>query len=113
MMNVLQIEKKIRYHRGSQKGLLKSINKKNKLYKLYLKSPTNENLQKFKTYKNNLNMLIKSKRMYYFRKLDKAKNNMKETWNEINFIIGKEKRKSRNCKFRDDDGNYYCFSRYL
>ena len=38
------------------KGLLKSINKKNKLYKYYLQSPTSEKLQKFKTYKNKLNM---------------------------------------------------------
>ena len=30
------------------KGLLKSINKKNTLYRQYLKSPTNGNLQKFK-----------------------------------------------------------------
>ena len=41
------------------KGLLKSINKKNKLYKQYMQSPTNVNLQKFKTYKNKLNMLIR------------------------------------------------------
>ena len=34
------------------KGLLKRINKKNKLYKQYIHSPTNGNLQKFKTYKN-------------------------------------------------------------
>ena len=40
------------------KGLLKSINKKNKLYKQYLNSPSKERLQKFKTYKNKLNMLI-------------------------------------------------------
>ena len=38
--------------------LLKSINKKNKLYKQYIQSPNNGNLQKFKTYKNKLNMLI-------------------------------------------------------
>ena len=36
------------------KGLLKSINKKNKLYKYYLQSPTSEKLQKFKTYKNKI-----------------------------------------------------------
>ena len=40
------------------KGLLKSINKKNALYKQYLQSPTNGNLQKFKTHKNKLTMLI-------------------------------------------------------
>ena len=75
------------------KGLLKSINKKNKLYKEYLRNPTNGKLQKFKTYKNKLNMLIrKSKRKYFFMKFEKSKNNMKETWREINTIIGKGKK---------------------
>ena len=48
-------------------GLLKSINKKNKLNKQYLHSPSNKGLQKFKTYKNKLNMLIrKAERKYFF-----------------------------------------------
>ena len=56
------------------KGLLKSINKKNKLYKQYIHSPTNGNLQKFKTYKNKLNILIrKSKRMYLLQNLKKPR----------------------------------------
>ena len=88
------------------KGLLKSINNKNKLYKHYIKNPTEVKLQKFKTYKNKLNMLIrKSKRMYYFTKFEKSKNNMRETWKEINYIIGKGKKQSSQCKFRDDSGN--------
>ena len=32
-------------------GLLKSINKKNKLYKQYLHSPSNKGFQKLKMYK--------------------------------------------------------------
>ena len=88
------------------KGLLKSINKKNRLYKQYLKNPTNVNLQKFKTYKNKLSMLIrKSKRMYLFKKFENSRNNMKKTWQEINTIIGKGKRKSPHCKFRGDNDN--------
>ena len=72
------------------KGLLRSINQKSKLYKQYIKSPTNVNLQKFKTYKNKLNMLKrKSKRMYFFRKFEKSKNDMKKTWQEINCVIGR------------------------
>ena len=60
------------------KGLLKSINKKNKLHKQYIHSPTVEKLQHFKTYKNKLNMLIrKAKRKYFFRKFESSKNNMK------------------------------------
>ena len=88
------------------KGLLKSINKKNKLYKQYLQNPTTGNLQKFKTYTNKLNMLIrKSKRMYYYTKFEKSKNDMKKTWQQINSIIGKCKTQSSDCKFKDEAGN--------
>ena len=88
------------------KGLLKNINKKNKLYKQYIQSPTIVNLQKFKTYKNKLNMLIrKSKRMYFFKKFEKSKNDMKKTWQEINCIIGRGNKQSTQCKFKDDCGN--------
>ena len=60
------------------KGLLRSINEKNKLYKQYLNSPSKEQLQKFKTYKNKFNMLIrKSKRSHFFNKFESAKNDMK------------------------------------
>ena len=88
------------------KGLLKSINKKNKLYKKYIQIPTNVNLQKYKTYKNKLNMLIrKSKRMHFYTKFEKSKNNIKETWKEINGIIGKGKKQSPQCQFIGESGN--------
>ena len=51
-------------------------------------------------------MLIrKLKRNYFYMKFEKSKNNMKETWREINTIIGKGKRQSPQSKFRGDDGN--------
>ena len=88
------------------KGLLKSINKKNKLYKKYIQIPTNVNLQKYKTYKDKLNMLIrKSKRMHFYTKFEKSKHNMKETWKEINGIIGKGKKQSPQCQFIGESGN--------
>ena len=88
------------------KGLLKSINKKNKLYKQYMKSPTVVNFQKFKSFKNKLNMLTrKSKRMYLYSKFEKSKNNMKETWKEINCIIGKGKRKPAESEFKNEIGS--------
>ena len=90
------------------KGLLKSINKKNKLYKQYLHSPSNKGLQKFKTYKNKLNMLIrKAKRKYFFSKFEQSKNNMKQTWNTINNILGRGKKQSAHNKFKDDIGNVF------
>ena len=90
------------------KGLLKSINKKNKLYKQYLHSPSNKGLQKFKTYKNKLNMLIrKAKRKYFFSKFEQSKNNMKQTWNTINNILGRGRKQSAHNKFKDDIGNVF------
>ena len=50
-------------------------------------------------------MLIrKSKRKNYFMKFEKSKNNMKETWREINTIIGKGKGQSSQSKFRGENG---------
>ena len=40
-------------------GLLKSINKKNRLYKKFIRSPSLSNERKYKTYKNKLNHLIR------------------------------------------------------
>ena len=91
------------------KGLLKSIDKKNKLYKQYLNSPSKERLLKFKTYKNKLNMLIwKSKRSHFFKKFESAKNDMKKkknTWNTINNVIGKGQKQSLGHKFKDECGS--------
>ena len=90
------------------KGLLKSINQKNKLYKQYLNSPSKKGIQKFKTYKNKLNMLIrKSKRKYFFLKFERSKNNMKQTWNSINNILGRGKRQSNQKKFKNDNGSVF------
>ena len=48
------------------KGILKSIQNKNKLYKEYLQNPNENQGIKFKTYRNKLNNLIrKSKREYF------------------------------------------------
>ena len=41
------------------KNLLRSINKKNKLYKQYLRHRSNEKLLKYKTYKNKLTNLLR------------------------------------------------------
>jgi len=88
------------------KGLLNSINMKNKMYKQYLQSPSEAKFQKFKTYKNKLHMLIrKSKRKYFFTKFERTKNNLRQTWRTINDIIGKTKNNSVHSKFKDESGN--------
>jgi hypothetical protein len=46
------------------KGILKSINTKNKLYKQYLRCPNNNSCQKFKTFSNKLHSLIRTKLLF-------------------------------------------------
>ena len=82
------------------KGLLKSINVKNKLYKQYLLRSTGDHLVKFKTYRNKLNNLIrKSKREYYHKQFECTKNNIRQTWKTINGIIGRCKSVSQQSTF--------------
>ena len=47
----------------------------------------------------------KSKRMHFFTKFEKQKNNMKQTCQAINDIIGKGRRQSSQCKFKDESNN--------
>ncbi len=89
------------------KGLLKSINIKNKLYKNYKNSPTGENLHKFKTYRNKLhNLLRNSKRSYYDVKFKQSVNNMKHTWKNINSLLGRNKQNLSHTHFKRDTGEY-------
>lgn len=74
------------------RGLLKSINEKNRLYKKFVRSPTTSCELKYKTYKNKLNHLIRiAKRIYYDSKLEDAKNDLRTTWKLLNEVINKSK----------------------
>ena len=76
-------------------GLLKSINRKNRLYKRLITSPKKSGELQYKTYKNKLNHLIRiAKRSYYDRKFDSAKNDLKLTWKLLKEVINKRKSKS-------------------
>lgn len=74
------------------KGLLKSIKKKNKLYKNYICNRSNSQLAKYKTYKNKLTLLLRTaKKQYYAMQLDKSKDNIKQTWRILNNVINRNK----------------------
>ena len=74
------------------RGILRSIKKRNKLYKLYISNPSKQNLDKYKKYRNNLNSVIRSsKKMYYSKELENAEGNLNATWNVINKVINKDK----------------------
>ena len=70
------------------KGLQKSTKRKQKLYYKFLKSKTNENEKKYKAYNSLFEI---RKKIYYSRKLDSCKQNMKKTWDTIKEVIGKTK----------------------
>ena len=60
--------------------LLKSIKQKNKLYKRYLSNPSPQRELIYKTYKNKLNHSLRiAKRLYYDKKLNESKSNMRAT----------------------------------
>ena len=70
------------------KSLLKSINKKNKLYRRYLDHPTNIRKIKYTRYKNTLTSLLRlSKKDYFAHQFEKEKNNIRNTWKVINSVL--------------------------
>ena len=79
------------------KALLISAKNKNKMYKKLIKTKFNSSqfLLKYKKFRNKLNHLITiSKKMHYEKLLINSKNDSKKTWNIINSVIGKDKKKT-------------------
>ena len=86
-------------------SLLRSINKKNKLYKQYLKHRSNEKLLKYKTYKNKLTDLLRvAKRFYFQNQIELNKTNIKQTWRSLNNAIGQNKKKKLTYPLVDEKG---------
>ena len=78
------------------KGLLKSVRKKNLLYKRFLANPTSYREKLYKSYKNKLTHSLRvAKRLYYNKKLDEYKSNAKSTWKLLNDLINKKKIKCK------------------
>ena len=78
------------------KGLIKSLSTKEKLYNKYLNCK-NTNLKtikeaQYKTYRNIYNNLIrKAKALHWHNTLEKSKHDLKNTWKNINLILGRNK----------------------
>ena len=81
-------------------AILKSIRRKEKLYKKYVNHPTNSNKIAYSTYRNKLTTLIRtSKRRYYAEKLEESKFNTKQTWKVLNNILGRHNRQKQMPSF--------------
>ena len=73
-------------------GILTSIKCKNKSYKKFIKSKDPFWYNKYKTYRNSINHLIRaSKNMYYKNYFNTFRNNSKKVWSGIKSIISNKK----------------------
>ena len=91
-------------------ALLCSINKKNKLYKKFLRRPNVENTKRYRQFRNILTKLMReSKRLYYEKSFEETKNNSKKTWDLLNELINKRKTQHDEppTKFIDSKGNIF------
>src|SRR6218665_4166876 len=89
-------------HRNSLKqpwmtfGLLKSCNKKSKLYIKYLKNRTADNIAKYIKYRNKFKTIrIKAEQLYYANEFTKNRHNLKKTWSIIRSLIKSGKDEDR------------------
>lgn len=85
-----------RYNRSKKpwvtRGLLRSIQSKNRLYKIYLSNPDETNQAFFKAYRNCLTKALRSaKQLYYLKAFNSAHGSPKKVWTLINDCIGKKK----------------------
>ena len=72
------------------KAILKSINKKQRLYRTFLKSKTPAQKKKYTTFRNKLNSIIReSRKAHFVHKLELNFNNLKCTWKILNDLLGK------------------------
>ena len=78
-------------------GILCCINRKNKLYKNFIKNSSIQNETKYKQYKNILtNMIRDAKKRYFERSFEEHKSDGKKTWKLIGEVLNK---KSSTLKF--------------
>ncbi|KAJ8021380.1 hypothetical protein HOLleu_38558 [Holothuria leucospilota] len=73
------------------KGILKSIQRKNKLFKKFKINPTPSNKNAYSLYRNVLTDIIRmAKKMYYYDIIESNKNNSTQLWKILNDILNKK-----------------------
>ena len=88
------------------KGLIKSLQTKDKLYKSYISKPSDKNKLKYTNYRNHLNSLFRlSKKSYITSKIEDSKNNTKLMWKTLNSLLGRNKRTKLPDFFLNEDGD--------
>ena len=86
-------------------SMLRSINKKNKLYYKYKTTKSQSSYRKYSTYMNTLTSILRAaKKNYYFAQFQATFNNIKGTWKIIRKVF-KSTEKSLNVNKLKIDGN--------
>ena len=81
-------------------GLRKSIKNKNKLYRLKMKSNSEEATTKYNVYRNKLHSILRTaERELFDQLLCNYKNNLKKTWMVIKDLINKKKSSKASSRF--------------
>ena len=97
-------ESKLRQKPWLTKGILKSIRIKNQLCKKYLNKQGNFWFERFKFYRNKVNMLISKRKRNYLRNLfQEVEDNSKKSWTKINEVLN-IKRYAKNSIFLSENG---------
>ena len=82
-------------------AIVKSILRKEKLYKNYVSHPTDSRKAAYISYRNKLTTLIRiSKRNYYADKFTEFKYNTKQTWKVLNNILGRKNNTIISSRFK-------------
>ena len=74
------------------KGIMRSIYKRNNLYKEAIRTKNNTKLTEYKRYRNTLTTIIRlSRKLHYSKTIETSTNNVKSLWEIVNNLIGKKK----------------------
>jgi len=85
-------------------GLKESIKRKNKLYAILRKHPSDFTQNRYKIYKTALAKLLKKcERDHYDNLFKLYRNNLKKSWDVIKQVINRNRPKLSQCKFKLDD----------
>ena len=91
LLTIKRSDKKFPRKQWITPGLIKSCNKKSKLYKQYINNPNEKNEKKFKNYQKNLKkLLIKAEKQYYSQKIKNYGSNLIKMWKTIKTLINKK-----------------------
>ncbi|XP_072037093.1 uncharacterized protein [Amphiura filiformis] len=86
--------------------ILKSIHRKEKLYRKYIGHPSPSNKNAYISYRNKLTTLIRAaKKNHYANKLENCKHNTKLIWNTLNDILGRNNKHPLPSFFYDDNAH--------